>query len=372
MSSRIGIILLGVLIAATSSLAMASVRLKDIGRFSSTRETQLVGYGVVVGLAGTGDNSRNRATSQTISNLLSHFDLVVPRDQIQSRNVAVVMITTASPNSAHLGDKIDVTVSSMGDAKSLVGGTLLMTPLKSSDGVTYAVAQGALSVGGYRYDANGNVVQKNHPTTALMVGGATIERVTADTDGALKSLLYVLRQPDLATAHRVASVIATNFPSVIASVRSESAVDISLKSGDGLTDSGNLADQIELLNVEPDVAARVVVNERTGIVIAGGDVRISNVTITHGELKVSIVSDPVISQPDNSIGISPGIRTVVAQRTRIDVNEEEPGSNVVQARNTVADLVMALKRVKTSPRDMIAILQGIKAAGALYADLIVQ
>ncbi|HEX5127724.1 MAG TPA: flagellar basal body P-ring protein FlgI [Rhodocyclaceae bacterium] len=366
------IVMLGTLSALLSGdFCDASVRLKDIGRFSNSRDTQLIGYGVVMGLAGTGDSSRSRATSQSISNLLSHFDVVVPRDQIQSRNVAVVMVTASAPGSSRSGDKVDVTVSSMGDAKSLVGGTLLLTPLKSADGALHAVAQGALSVGGYRYDANGNVVQKNHPTTALVADGAMIEGALSDAVDTQHNLTYVLRQPDLATAHRVANAISSRFPGMDVAVRSESAVDISLKNGEALSDSGNLADQIELLMVEPDAPARVVVNERTGTVVAGGDVRISNVVVTHGDLKVSVVTDPVVSQPDNLIATSPGIRTIVTHQTRVDVAEPVT-DGVVEARNTVSDLVMALNRIKTSPRDTIAILQGIKAAGALYADLIVQ
>ena len=351
--------------------AVALVRLKDIGRFENARESQLVGYGVVIGLAGTGDSARSRATRQSIANLLSRFDVQVPRDQIQSKNVATVIVTAAAPISALPGDKIDLTVSSLGDARSLLGGTLLLTALKSPDGTTHALAQGPLTVGGYRYDANGNAVQKNHPTTATVTGGGAIEAsFVAPQEASRHALTYILRQADLATAHRVAKAITSSLPRVQALVKSASTIEITTDDGAVVPEAGSLADKIELLTVEPDSPARVVVNERTGTVVAGGDVRISPVTITQGDIKVSIVSDSVISQPGAFAPATDGVRTVVGTRTSIGVGDE--GNAVVNARNTVSDLVQALSRIKIGPRDTIAILQSMKAAGALYADLIIQ
>lgn len=359
------------LVLTMGQSASAAVRLKDIGRFEGARETQIVGYGVVVGLAGSGDSARSRATRQSIANLLSRFDVQIPRDQIQSRNVAAVMVTGAVPVSARSGDRVDVTVSSLGDAHSLVGGTLLLTALKSPDGVTRVLAQGSLTVGGYRYDANGNAVQKNHPTTAMLSGGGAVEQAFAVTEErAPTSLTYILRQGDLATAHRVANAITASIRGVRASVKSASAIEVRAEDNSMLSETSALADRIELLTVEPDAPARVVVNERTGTVVAGADVKISPVTITQGEIKVSIVEDPVISQPGVFAPASPGVQTVVVPRTSIGVGDSNAG--VVNARNTVGDLVQALNRIKIGPRDTIAILQSMKAAGALYADLIIQ
>ncbi|MFT3736006.1 MAG: flagellar basal body P-ring protein FlgI [Rhodocyclaceae bacterium] len=360
------------LIASThAGNATALVRLKDIGRFENSRETQLVGYGVVMGLAGTGDSARSRATRQSIANLLSRFDIQVPRDQIQSKNVATVIVTAAAPVSARPGDKIDLTVSSLGDARSLLGGTLLLTALKSPDGGLHALAQGPLTVGGYRYDANGNAVQKNHPTTATVTAGGTVESgFDAAPQAGAPALTYVLRQADLATAHRVSKVIMTSLPRVRAQVKSASTVEITSDDPAGIPEAGVLADRIEQLTVEPDAPARVVVNERTGTVVAGGDVRISPVTITQGDIKVSIMSDTVVSQPGAFAPSGYGVRTVVGTRTSVGVGDE--GGAVVNARNTVSDLVQALGRIKIGPRDTIAILQSMRAAGALHADLIIQ
>jgi flagellar P-ring protein precursor FlgI len=359
----------------SASVAAASVsdtvRIKDIGRFGGWRDNMLVGYGVATGLAGTGDSARSRSTRQSIANVLSQFDVVIPPDQVQSRNVAVVMITATLPPFARNGDRLDVTVTSMGDARSLLGGVLLMTPLKGADGRIYALAQGALSVGGYKYDLNGNVVQKNHPTVGVVPGGASVE-VAVGTDlmqgGQLE---FVLTDPDYTTANRIAASVNAALSGGFAVASDAATVKITVP-GDYRQNMVSFITRVESLNVQPDRRARVVVNERTGTVVAGGDVTISRVTVSHGDLRVSVVTDYLVSQPLLVRGTGAGVRTEVVPQTRIGVTES--GGEPVQlgVGSTVADLVQALNRIKASPRDMIAILQGIKAAGALRAELVIQ
>ena len=351
--------------------AVDTVRLKDIGRFGGWRDNILVGYGVATGLAGTGDSARSRTTRQSIANLLSQFDIVMPADQIQSRNVATVMITATLPPFARTGDKLDVTVTSMGDARSLLGGILLMTPLKGPDGRTYALAQGALSVGGYKYDLNGNVVQKNHPTVGTIPGGASVEvAVGSDMlrDGRLE---FVLADPDYTTASRIASAINAGLDGALAAAVDAATVSIVVPPGDR-NSLVSFMTRLEGLNVQPDKRARVVVNERTGTVIAGADVTIARVTVSHGDLRVAVVTDYLVSQPSLLRGAAQGARTEVVPQTRIDVSEQKVEAVQLGVGSTVADLVQALNRIKASPRDMISILQGIKAAGALRAELIIQ
>jgi flagellar P-ring protein precursor FlgI len=360
---------------AATSASSGGVRIKDLGRIEGVRDNQLIGYGIVGGLAGTGDSLRNRATRQSIANALSQFELNIPNEQIQSRNVATVMITASLAPLARSGDKFDVVVTSMGDARSLLGGTLLMTPLRGPDGRVYALAQGPISVGGYRYDLNGNVVQRNHPTVGLIPSGATIETAPVFTEDATRQgeLLFLLAVPDNTTASRVAAAINAQFKSVgpIAEPRDARSVAIAAGPMSGAA-RVNFLTQIENLRITPDVAARVVVNERTGTVVSGGDVRISRVVVSHGDLRVSITTDFLVSQPTFVRDVGPDVRTQVVPRTRIDVAEPPAEVATILADSTVADLVQALNRVRTTPRDVISILQAIKAAGALHAELLIQ
>lgn len=348
------------------------IRVKDLGKFAGWRENALVGYGLVTGLAGTGDSPGSRATRQSISNLLSQFDLAIAPDQIQSRNVAVVMVTASLPAFAREGDTLDVTVTSLGDARSLVGGALLMTPLKAPNQRVYALAQGAVAVGGYKYDMNGNVVQKNHPTVGSVPGGATVEvGVTSEMMRGGDTVTFVLGEPDFTTATRVAHAIATGVDGVQADATDAAGIDIRVPQGDRARLAAFLT-KVENVTLEPDRRAKVVINERTGTVVAGGDVRIDRVAISHGDLKVSIVTDYNVSQPLTVGRAAPGIRTEVVPATRVDVQERSETGFVAGGENTVADLVQTLARVKTNTRDIISILRAIKAAGALHAELVVQ
>lgn len=349
-----------------------AIRIKDIGKIAGWRDNALTGYGLVTGLAGTGDSSRNKATRQSIANMLSRFDMTVVADDVQSRNAAAVMVTASLSPFARPGDTLDVTVTSMGDARSLVGGTLILSPLKAANGQVFALAQGPLSVGGYKYDLNGNVVQKNHPTVASIPGGATVEQgVRNDVTNAGKSVTFVLSEPDYTTASKVAQAINSTLGGSLAVAQDASGIEIRIPEGrrERLTD---FLMAVENVSVEPDRRAKVVINERTGTVVSGGDVRISRVAISQGDLKVSIVTDNSVSQPLLVSQVGDGVRTARIANSRVDVEEHGETGFVAASSNTVADLVQSLTRVKTNTRDIISILRAVKAAGALHAELVVQ
>lgn len=357
---------------AASDPAAEAVSIKDLGRVDGWRSNPLVGYGLVTGLAGTGDSSRSRATRQSISNMLARFGLYVPIDQVQSRNVAAVMVSAELPPFARAGDRLDVTVTSIGDARSLLGGALLMTPLRGPDNAVRALAQGPIAVGGYQYELNGTVQQKNHPTTGTVPLGATVERDLDTPIVQAGSVRFRLAEPDYTMASRVAGAINAAFGYAAATPRDAASVDIAVGEDASSEKVVALVTRIENLAVAPVQRARVVINERTGTVVSGGDVRISMVTISQGDLKVSIVTDRFASQPAFVADTGPGVRTVVVPNTRIDVAEGGSTALSLPGNNTVADLVMALNKVRTSTRDMISILQAMKAAGALHADLVIQ
>jgi flagellar P-ring protein FlgI len=356
----------------TSSAFAQSIRIKDIGKMAGWRENALTGYGLVTGLAGTGDSSRNKATRQSIANMLSRFDLMIAADDVQSRNVAAVMVTANLSPFARPGDAVDVTITSIGDARSLVGGALILAPLKGANGKVYALAQGALSVGGYKYDLNGNVVQKNHPTVASIPNGATIEfGIDSEIKSKTNTVTFVLSEPDYTTASRVASAINARLGAEIAIAQDASGIEIQVPSDrrDRLTD---FLTSLENVTVEPDRRAKVVINERTGTVVSGGDVRISKVAVSHGDLKVSILTDNTVSQPILVRQTGSGVQSIPISNSRVDVEERAETGYVAPNSNTVADLVQSLTRIKTNTRDIISILRAVKAAGALHAELVVQ
>ncbi|NEX63021.1 flagellar basal body P-ring protein FlgI [Noviherbaspirillum galbum] len=348
------------------------VRIKDIGRLSGWRENALTGYGLVTGLAGTGDSPRNKTTRQSIANMLSRFDISASTDDIQSRNVAAVMITASLTPFARAGDMVDVTVTSIGDARSLVGGSLILAPLKGVDGRVYALAQGSVSVGGYKYDMNGTMQQKNHPTVGAVPGGATIEVGVADgVPDMPRKLTFVLAEPDFTTASRVARAINAAIGEDIADPRDAAGIDIRVPDRGGRR-LGDFLAAVENAQVEPDRRAKVVINERTGTVVAGGDVRISRVAVSHGDLKVSINTEQTASQPVLVRQTGQDVRTVVVANSRVQAEEGAETGYIAPNNNTVADLVKALTRIKTNTRDIISVLRAVKAAGALHAELIVQ
>lgn len=370
--ARSGIIglIASILLAAAFPASADPVRIKDLGRFLGWRDNALVGYGIVTGLTGSGDSPNNAVTQQALKNALSRLGANITADQVRSRNVAVVMVTATLPPSANLGDRLDISVTSIGDARSLAGGTLLMTPLMGPDQKPYALAQGSVVVGGYRFDSNQNSRQKNYPAAGVVTAGATVEQsVEADLLRGGTELVFVLREADFTTAARVADGINAELGGGVARIKDADAVSINVA---GAPDVYRLIARVENVNVEPASIARVVINERSGTVVAGGAVRISSVVISQGDIRVSISTENQASQPSFVGGYAPGVESLVVSNTRVDVEPSGDDAVVELPNTTVADLIEALTRAHVDTRGKIAVLQAIKAAGALHADLIVQ
>ncbi len=360
----------------------AEVRIKDIVSIENGNRVSLIGYGLVVGLAGTGDRPASRRgaifTVQSISNMLERFGITVPREDLRTRNVAAVMVTAQIPPFSHVGAKFDVVVSSLGDATSLEGGVLLMTPLRDPSGTVYAMAQGPLSVGGYNVETtSGERLKKNHSLVGRIPDGGYLQIEPPNQDIDLsKPLGLHLNEPDFVTARRIARRINSFFAVGSDSAQQQLAQPVSpglieLYFPDSLQSPAqaiNYIAQIETLTVNVDVEARVVINERTGTIVAGGNVQIDEVMISHGNLTIHTMSTPVISQP---APFSRGGRTVVTRVTRTTAEEGQAKTAVIQKTTTVSELATALNTLGLKPRDIIAIFQAIKQAGALKAKLII-
>lgn len=360
------------LIVGGISSCPAEVRLKSIARLSGLQENPLVGYGLVIGLAGSGDSRRNKDTTQAIANLLQSFGVTINPKDVNSRNTATVIITTNLPSFSHQGDKLDINVASLGDAKSLLGGTLLATPLKGPDNQIYALAQGPLSIGGFKYDLFGNVIQKNHPTTGLIPGGAVVEKTLYNELGDKSGELHVvLNHPDFTTADHVETTLNQLFGDNTAVARSAQDIEIH-PSKLAKQHIIRFISQLENVAVTTDSLPTVVVNERTGVIVAGADVRIDAVTISHGNLQIAIASEYNVSQPSLLSDMSRQVRTVITPATNLNVKESDANSVKLNDGATIADLISALTKVKTSTRDIIAILESLQRAGALHAELIIQ
>lgn len=368
--------LLSLLIALVASVSAPcaradEVRIKDLGRFLGWQDSALVGYGIVTGLTGSGDSPRSAVTQQTLGNVLGRLGVNISPDQLQSRNVAAVIVTAVLPPATNPGDHIDVSVSSIGDARSLVGGTLLMTPLLGPDRRAYALAQGALVVGGYAFQDSLNLRQKNFPTSGQIPGGAFVQvPMSASLVSQDGVLTFVLKDPDFTTAERIASSLNGLLGGGRARVRGADAVEIRVAPGDGAATS--LVARIEAQTVRPDRLARVVINERAGTVVAGGDVQISSVVVAQGDVKVAISVDRQASQPLLFGGYASGARSLIVTNTKLEVAENTQDTVIKLPSTTVADLVQALSRAKVSIRSVIAIMQAIKTAGALHAEIVVQ
>ncbi len=343
------------------------VRVKDLARVEGVRSNPLVGYGLVVGLQGTGDGTQAAFTIQSLANALRRSGVAVPQSAIRVRNVAAVMVTAELPPFARPGQRIDVQVSSIGDAKSLQGGTLLMTPLFGPDGASYAVAQGAVSIGGaFLGGRGGNTVQRNHPTAGRVPAGAIVERAVPASFAADAAVRLLLDQPDFATAARIVAAINRTFGEGTAVAEDAAAVRLAPARSLGLEPVEWLA-RVQALEVRPDASARVVINEKTGTVVMGADVRVSRVALSHGNLTVEIVTSFEPSQPPP---LSRG-QTVVVPQSDTRVTEEPDRVILFEEGVTVGEIVEALNAIGASSRDMIAIFQAMRAAGALHAELIV-
>ena len=350
--------------------AHAQSRLKDVAVVQGVRGNQLFGYGLVVGLDGTGDGSSVAFTPQTVAAMLKRVGITVPPGGLQLKNVAAVMVTATLPPFVHSGGTIDVTVSSMGDAKSLQGGTLIQTPLQAANGLVCAAAQGPVSVGGFLAGGGaGGSVTKNHVTAGRVPGGAIVEQdVPTTLAGADAGTLSVtLNDPDYTTAARVAQAVRAHLPDGATSARAVDAGTVQVVFTPG-TDTVGLIAALENVPVKTDQTAKIVINERTGTVVMGGDVEVSACAVAHGNLTVSIANAPIISQP----APFSGGQTVVAPRSQIKVREGNERLIPVPTSTTIDKVVRSLNALGVTPRDLIAILQAMKEAGALHAEIEVQ
>ena len=359
------VLLLATLMAASAS---AAVRIKDIALLRGQRDYQLIGYGLVVGLQGTGDTLRNIPfTEQSIQSMIDRFGINSRGTSLRNRNVAAVVVTADLPTGADVGERIDVTVSAIGDATSLLGGTLLITQMGGPDGQTIASAQGAVSVTGFDVQGQAEVVSQGVPTTGRISNGAIVETSAPPPIDELRMMLE-LRNPDYTTAVRMIDAINQYsrgaFRRAIAFERDSRSIELLRPPNISQT---RLMAQIGELMIEPDTAARVVIDARTGTVVIGQDVQISTVAVTHGTLNVKISEAPQVSQP---APLSQG-KTTVTPRTQIDV-EQAGGQVAVISGSSLRALVAGLNRLGVKPSGIIAILQAIKSAGALQADLIAQ
>ena len=352
-------------VAFAPGFAFAQIRIKDIADVEGIRENQLVGYGLVVGLNGTGDKlDSNVFTRQSLIGMLERLG-VNTRDQeskLQTKNVAAVMVTANLPAFARGGSRFDVGVSALGDAKDLTGGTLLVTPLLGADGEVYGVAQGALSTGAIAAKGAGSSVTRNVPTSARIANGAIVEKEVPYQLGSKPELRLGLRNPDLTTARRIAIAINSALGGGVAAARDPRTVALNLGGRDVIEALG----QIENLRVEPDNAAIVVIDEASGTIVMGANVRISTVAIAQGNLTIRVTETPQVSQPGP---LSNGTTTTVP-RTNIQVDDSSDKKlGILHGSPTLRDLVASLNSMGVGPRDLISILQSIKAAGALQADL---
>ncbi|MGD8493421.1 MAG: flagellar basal body P-ring protein FlgI [Desulfobacterales bacterium] len=346
---------------------VAAVRIKDIVDIKGVRQNQLVGYGLVVGLEGTGDSDSSLFTIQSLASLLEKMGVTVQTSDIEDvENVAAVMVTADLPAFASLGSRLDVLVSSIGDAENLQGGTLLFTPLRAADGNVYAVAQGPVSTGGFAVSGNsGDQVQKNFPTVGRVVSGALVEKELQSNFNQKNELTLALKDPDFTTASRVAQAINRAFYSQLARTENAGSIRVTVPEN-YLGNTVQFVTMIESLGVTPDTVSKVVVNERTGTVIMGENVRIATIAIAHGNLSIQINESQDVSQP---LPFSSGGQTVVTPESEIVVQEGKNPIFLVESGVSIGEVVKALNALGVSPRDLIAIFQALKAAGALQAEL---
>lgn len=354
--------------AAAQKTTAGMTRIKDIVEFEGVRDNMLIGYGLVVGLNGTGDSLNNSPfTEQSIIGMLDRLGINVRDNKLNTKNIAAVMVTATLPPFTNQGARIDVSISALGDSKSLQGGTLLVTPLLSADGQVYAVAQGPVSIAGFAAKGDAGSVTQNIPTAGRIAAGAIIEREIPFSMEAQTTTRLSLRNPDFTTARRIAAAINNHlkFPSAVA--QNPASVEVKLPPGynAGLV---NLLTDIEQLRIAPDHVARVVIDERSGVIVMGKDVRISTVALAQGNLTIRITETPQVSQPQP---FSEGGETVVVPRSDIQIDDSGAGKQLAVLPEGVSlqELVSNLNALGVGPRDIITILQAIKASGALQAEI---
>ncbi len=371
-SSWVAVICATILVLATRPAPAATgpelARVKDVATIEGIRDNQLVGYGLVVGLHGTGDSSQTVFPAQTLLSALERMGITVPQtgsnsaSNMQVKNMAAVFVVATLPPFSRPGYRIDITASSAGDARSLDGGILLMTPLYGPDGQIYAQAQGALVLGGYMATSGGNSRQMNHPTTARIPGGGLVERAVPFDLSQMRTVSVVLNDADFHTAERMAAAIDKALGSARAHAVDSRRVEIATTPNE---DVPALLDHVEAVEIQVYPRARVVVNERTGTVVIGGTVRLQPVSILHGGLSVNVISQTMVSQPGP---LSSGT-TQVVQQTSVQAQDKPVNRIELKEGATVEDLVLELQRTGAGARDVISILQAMKEAGALEADL---
>ncbi len=363
-----GLVALGVLVVlAALAPAQASSRIKDIVEFEGVRENMLVGYGLVVGLNGTGDSlSDGQFTKQSLQAMLNRLGVKPTNAGLDSDNVAAVMVTASLPAFASKGTSIDITVSALGDASSLLGGTLMVTPLQGADGEVYAVGQGAIAVGGFSAGGNAETVTKGVPTSGRIANGAIVEREIDFEISKMSTFRFSLRNPDFTTSRRVAEAVNAYLGTMAASATDPSTISIKVPADY----RGRVMDMItdlEQLRIEPDMAARVVVDEQSGVIVMGENVRLSRVAIAQGNLTIRITESQQVSQP---AAFAQAGETQTVDRTDVKIDQgADKRLGIVESGVTLQEFVNSLNALGIGPRDMITILQAVKAAGALQADI---
>ncbi len=361
------ILALVTLLVLPVSCAKAGVRLKDISHIAGASSTSLFGYGLVVGLTGTGDGQGTQFTGQTLTNMMKRMGITVDPRQVKVKNVAAVMVSATLTEALVRGEKFDVTVSSVGDAKSLRGGTLLLTPLAAMDGMVHGFAQGPVSTGGFAVESQGTSVSRNYTLVGRVPSGGAVETPIFKLPVDPSSLELVLQDPDWTTARRVADAVNQRWPAV-AEAEQPSVVKVATPSV--YADPKMRAEfisELEALTIEPDVVARVVINEKTGTIVAGQNVTIAPVAVAHGDITVQIETRPVISQP---APLSKG-ETVVEKESVVSVTDSTARVILLPETTNIQQVAESLNAIGATPRDIIAIFQALKQAGALRAELII-
>lgn len=362
------IIIICMILLLPAAVFSSTVRIKDIAKFQSENTIPLIGYGLVVGLDGTGDSRSTQFTTQSLVNMMERMGVTVEKNQVKVKNVAAVMVTSELSPFMSTGTKIDITVSSMGDASSLQGGTLLITPLADPAGNVYASAQGPVSIGGFNISSGqGDKFINNYTLVGRVPNGAIIEKQPM-VNQPLSSVKLRLQSPDYTTASRLAEAIIAKFPTSGAAAMDEANVKIDLP--DSIAGNGDVVKflaSIENLEIVPDVPARVVINEKTGTIVAGEHVTISSVMLAHGNLNIEIKATPLVSQPEP---FSQG-NTVLTRDSQVSVQPETARIIYMEQQASIGDLSKALNEIGASPRDIIAIFQALRTAGALRAELII-
>ena len=342
-----------------------TVLVRDITTIAGVRDNPLVGYSIVVGLNGTGDRQQTLFTTQTLANVMQRMGVQIPANSVIVKNVAAVFVTASLPPFARPGMALDVTVSSIGDAKSLEGGVLLLAPLRGPDGQVYAEAQGPLTLGGFTAGNSGNGKQLNHPTVGRIPNGGTVERDTAIDLSRLSTVSLVLRNADFNSAREISNVINSQFGKTISTVIDSRQINVNIGSS-GTASVPELISQIQNLSISVRPPAKVVVNERTGTIVMGGDVKLSAVSVLHGGLSVEVTTKFAVSQPEP---LSKGGRTVVVPEQDVQAKESSAKSIKLEEGASVEDLINGLQTMGATARDIVAILQAIKSAGGLQAEL---